>query len=181
MKNLKRVFILKFLVVLLILTSSCFGEKKKESLKSDLPQATVVRVVDGDTIVVNINGMEEKVRLIGVDTPESRVNKRAEIQEREGLGDVQTIVNLGKKAKEFTASLVKPGDKVYLEFDVQQRDKYGRLLAYFYLQDGRMLNKEIICNGYAMPLTIPPNVKYEEEFRKCYKEARENKRGLWKE
>lgn len=172
-----------YLLILLTLTFfviGCFGDKK-ERLKTDLPQATVVRVIDGDTIVVNLNGMEEKVRLIGVDTPESRVNKRAEIQSKEGLGDTQTVVELGKKAKEFTASLVKPGDKVYLEFDVQQRDKYGRLLAYVYLQDGRMLNKEIICNGYAMPLTVPPNVKYEEEFRKCYKEAREKGLGLWKE
>jgi micrococcal nuclease len=170
------------LVLLLIVSFGCIGQKKESGhARTDLPQAVVVRVIDGDTIVVNLNGMEERVRFIGIDTPESRVNKRAEIQSKEGLGDTQKILELGKKAKEFTASLVKPGDKVYLEFDVQKRDKYGRLLAYVYLQDGRMLNKEIICNGYAMPLTIPPNVKYEEEFRKCYKEARENRRGLWKE
>ena len=171
------IFLLSFIFFISV---ACHKESKNEA-KSNLPQATVVRVIDGDTIVVNLNGMEEKVRLIGVDTPESRVNKRAEIQQREGLGSVEEVVQLGKKAKEFTSSLVKPGDTVYLEFDVQQRDKYGRLLAYVYLKDGRMLNKEIICNGYAMPLTVPPNVKYEEEFRKCYREARENKRGLWKE
>lgn len=94
---------------------------------------------------------------------------------------MENIVELGKKAKEFTKSLLTKGSKVYLEFDVQQRDKYGRLLAYLYLEDGRMLNMEIICNGYAMPLTIPPNVKYEKEFTECFKKAREERKGLWNE
>ncbi|MCX7760205.1 MAG: thermonuclease family protein [Hydrogenothermaceae bacterium] len=177
--NIKK---LHFLVVaLFLLLLSCKKEEKATNIPKNVKEATVVRVIDGDTIVVNIDGMEEKVRLIGVDTPESRVNKRATVQERELNKDVETIVDLGKQAKEFTKSLVKPGMKVYLEFDVQPRDKYGRLLAYLYLPDGRMLNKEIICNGYAMPLTVPPNVKYEKEFRECFQKAREEKKGLWNE
>ncbi|SHK39604.1 thermonuclease family protein [Thermocrinis minervae] len=142
-------------------------------------EAVVHHVTDGDTIVVIIDGKKERVRLIGIDAPESSINPR--IEKQRSLGDVQTILKMGQEAKEYVQSLVKPGDKVYLEFDVQQRDKYGRLLAYVYLKDGRMLNKEIICNGYAMPLTIPPNVKYADEFRRCYIQAREKGLGLWKE
>lgn len=179
MKTAKQ-YIALILALLTIFQSSCGNSNNKENSKTlNLPEATVDHVIDGDTVVVIFSGQKEHVRLIGIDTPESRINKRVEKQRE--LGDAEKVIELGKKAKEFTKSLVKPGDKVYLEFDVQQRDRYGRLLAYVYLQDGRMLNKEIICNGYAMPLTIPPNVKYEEELRKCYQEAREKGLGLWKE
>ena len=179
MKTAKQ-YIALLLALLTIFQSSCGNSNNKENSKTlNLPEATVDHVIDGDTVVVIFSGQKEHVRLIGIDTPESRINKRVEKQRE--LGDAEKVIELGKKAKEFTKSLVKPGDKVYLEFDVQQRDRYGRLLAYVYLQDGRMLNKEIICNGYAMPLTIPPNVKYEEELRKCYQEAREKGLGLWKE
>lgn len=167
-------------IILFVFIFACKQESSAK-IPKNLKEATVVRVIDGDTVVVNIEGVEEKVRLIGVDTPESRLNKRAELQEKNLGKDMENIVELGKKAKEFTKSLLTKGSKVYLEFDVQQRDKYGRLLAYLYLEDGRMLNMEIICNGYAMPLTIPPNVKYEKEFTECFKKAREERKGLWNE
>jgi len=80
----------------------------------------------------------------------------------------------------FTAMLVKPGDAVKFEFDERPRDQYGRLLGYVYLSNGKMLNEEIIKAGYAGIMTYLPNVKYQEKFLKAYKEARENKRGLWK-
>ena len=72
------------------------------------------------------------------------------------------------------------GDTVQIEFDVQQRDKYRRLLGYVYLADGRMLNEEIIKSGYASLMTYPPNVKYQDRFLKAYRAARSEKRGLWK-
>jgi micrococcal nuclease len=68
-----------------------------------------------------------------------------------------------------------------LNFDVEKRDKYGRLLAYVYLSNGKMLNEEIVKAGYANLMTIPPNVRYQERFLKDYREARENRKGLWKE
>lgn len=175
-----RVFYALLVLVTFLLNTGCVAEKKG-SIPKDLKEATVVRVVDGDTIVVSVDSVEEKVRLIGVDTPESRVNRRAQLQEKELNRDVESIVDLGRRAKEFTSSLLRKGDRVYLEFDVQQRDKYGRLLAYVYLPDGRMVNREIICNGYAMPLTIPPNVKHEKEFTECFERARREKKGLWNE
>ncbi len=87
---------------------------------------------------------------------------------------------MGKESTKFVKTLVKPGDQVKLEFDVEKRDRYERLLAYVYLSDGRMLNEIIVKEGYANLLTIPPNVKYQERFLKLYKEAREGNRGLWK-
>jgi len=170
----------QYLVLLLTLLISFQFSCGKDNPKTvNLLETNVDHVIDGDTIVVIFNGQKEHVRLIGVDTPESRMNKRV-LKQRE-LGDAEKVIELGQKAKKFTKSLVKPGDKVYLEFDTVARDRYGRMLAYVYLKDGRMLNKEIICNGYAMPLTVPPNVKYQEEFKRCYQEAREKGLGLWKE
>ena len=80
-------------------------------------------------------------------------------------------------------SLVKRGDILILECDVQQTDKYGRLLAYAWYawtDTNIMLNLEMVKDGYASLLTIPPNVKYKNDFRKAYTEAREAKKGLWK-
>jgi len=136
-------------------------------------ECTVERVIDGDTFVCS----GEKVRLIGVDTPESRINRR--VYKQRILGDVRTIIKLGLMAKRFTERLIPPGTRVRLEFDVQKRDRYGRLLAYVYLPDGRMLNEILLREGYAMLLTIPPNTKYVERFRRAYRYARESGKGLW--
>lgn len=127
----------------------------KDSTQSNTNAETlydVIRVVDGDTIVVNYNGIEEKVRFIGIDTPESvhpDNNKNTEE---------------GKKAAEYTTSLLN-NKAVRLEFDVQQRDKYGRLLAYVYL-DNVMVNKTLLEEGLAEIATYPPNVKYVDDFTK---------------
>ncbi len=134
----------------------------------------VERVIDGDTLICS----GEKVRLIGIDTPESTINPY--IEKQRSLGDIHTILYYGNLAKKFVERLILPGTKVRLEFDVQQRDKYGRLLAYVWLPDGRMLNEVILKEGYAMLYTVPPNVKYENRLRKTYREAIEKRKGLWK-
>jgi micrococcal nuclease len=82
---------------------------------------------------------------------------------------------------QFVKILVISGDPAGLEFDVQARDKYGRLLAYLYLPYGKMLNEETVKAGYANVMTIPPNVKYQETFLRAYRGTRENKRGLWRD
>jgi len=86
----------------------------------------------------------------------------------------------GKEAKEYLQNLLK-GQRVKLEYDIDHTDQYGRTLAYVYLQDGTFVNAELVKNGYAMVMTVPPNVKFAEEFVKLQQEARENNRGLWKE
>ena len=123
---------------------------------------TVKRVIDGDTLLLS---NRERVRLIGVDTPETKHPQKP-------------VERFGKEAYLFTKRMVE-GKEVRLEFDWQKRDKYGRLLAYVYLTDGTFLNAEIIKQGYGFAYTRFP-FKYLEEFRKYEREARDNKRGLWK-
>ena len=141
--------------------------------------AKVVRVVDGDTLKVELNGRIENVRLIGIDTPESKVNKKAKKYATRSSQDIKTIVSLGKAAVSFIKSIIKPGDLVDIEQDVQSRDRYGRPLVYIYLKSGKMLNEEIIAAGFASVMTIPPNVRYQERFLRAYRAAREEQRGLW--
>ncbi len=86
---------------------------------------------------------------------------------------------MGKRATEYVESLVKTGDLITIEFDAQQRDRYGRLLSYVYLPNGKMLNEEIVKAGYANLMTIPPNVRYQDRFLKAYQESRKKRRGLW--
>ena len=137
----------------------------------------VLSVVDGDTLKVNYKGKEESVRPIGIDAPESKPNKKAKMDAQRSGEDLKTIIAMGKEATKYVKTLVKPGDTVRIEFDVQRRDQYRRLLVYVYLSDGKMLNEEMVKAGYANLMTLPPNVKYQEKFLKAYREARENKRG----
>ncbi len=140
---------------------------------------TVTRIVDGDTLKVFYLGSEERIRLIGIDTPESRVNKKTKRDAKRSGQDIKTIIEMGKRATEYVESLVAPGDLITIEFDEQKRDRYGRLLGYAYLSNGKMLNEEIVKAGYANVMTIPPNVKYKDWFLRAYKQARKKKRGLW--
>ena len=150
----------KYLLILLISIFLCSCTTLPITGATPLPTCT--RVVDGDTIVVEGIG---KVRLIGVDTPET-VHPRKPVE------------YFGKEASNFTKRMV--GEKkVRLEYDWQRKDKYNRTLAYVYLEDGTFLNAEIIKQGYGQAYTKYP-FKYLDQFRKYEKEARENKRGLWK-
>jgi micrococcal nuclease len=128
--------------------------------------ARVVRVVDGDTIVVRLAGREERVRYIGVDTPET-VKPGTPVQ------------CFGKKASAENHRLV-DGRRVRLVQDAEERDRYGRLLAYVYrASDGLFVNRELVRRGYATPLTIAPNVRYASRFKAWSREARADGRGLW--
>ena len=122
------------------------------------------RVVDGDTLIVKMDNMKDRVRLIGVNTPET-------------VHPEKPVEYFGKEASAFTKEMVE-GKKVLLKYDFQKRDKYGRLLAYVYLEDGRLLNAEIIKQGYGFAYTKYP-FTYLDAFREYEKEARDNKRGLW--
>ena len=109
-----------------------------------------------------------KVRLIGVDAPESKNVFR------------KKIGYYGKEAKAYLTKILS-GKNIKLVCDVDSLDQYGRTLAYVYLEDGTFVNADLMRNGYAMLMTIPPNVKFADEFLKLQQEARENNRGLWKE
>ena len=127
----------------------------------------VSKFVDGDTFwISNSKGEQEKVRLIGVDAPESRRTGKKEIG------------YFGKEAASYVVKLL-DGKKIRLEYDVTKYDRYKRTLAYVFLEDGTFLNAHLVENGYAMVMTVPPNVKYADLFVKLQNEARIQKRGLW--
>jgi endonuclease YncB( thermonuclease family) len=131
------------------------------------PGAVVDHVVDGDTVEVVIGGHHERVRLIGIDTPEVYVTD----------GPPECY---GPEASAFTKRLLAPGTAVRLERDIVGRDDYGRLLAYVYLAaDGRMVNQVIVDGGYAQPLTIRPNGTYAARFVAGAKAAEAAGLGLW--
>lgn len=135
----------------------------------------ISRVVDGDTVKLS-NG--QKMRLIGVDTPEVHYsNKLLKDSDRTGR-DIKTIQALGRKASDFTKNLCL-GKKARLEFDVEKHDRYGRLLGYLYLEDGTFVNGKILEEGYGQVMTVPPNVKHAEYFLKLQKDARAKRKGLW--
>lgn len=122
---------------------------------------SVRKVIDGDTFVL---ASGERVRMIGVDTPETKHPKKP-------------VQYFGKEASEFTRQMIE-GKAVVLEYDWQRRDRYGRLLAYVYLPDGTFLNAEIIKRGYGFANTRYP-FKYLDEFMSYEGEARGNGNGLW--
>jgi micrococcal nuclease len=142
--------------------------------------ATVLYVIDGDTLKVLYRGEKQSIRLIGIDAPESRKNSKAFRDARKSRKDINIITAQGKLAGKYVRGLVRKGDTVAVQFDVEKRDRYRRLLGYVYLPDGRMLNDLIIRNGYAQPMTIPPNVTYRAKFLASYRYARKHGLGLWK-
>ena len=122
--------------------------------------ARVTRHTDGDTLWLSGIG---KVRLIGVDTPEV-------------YGEVECY---GREASAFVERTVPLGAEVRYRLGVDERDRYGRALAYLWLRDGRFLNRLLVARGYAQPMTIPPNVEYADLFVRTARRAREAGRGLW--
>jgi micrococcal nuclease len=132
-------------------------------------QADVVRVVDGDTIVVRIAGQaaDERVRLIGIDTPEA-VDPRT------------PVMCFGAEASARARELVPEGTRVQLVRDVEPRDRYNRLLAYVYrADDGLFVNLVMVEEGFAAVSTYPPNVAHTEAFTAAAAAARAEGRGLW--
>ncbi len=154
---------MRFLVVALCsLLAAALAQRGSARLSHSAEEAIVERVVDGDTVVL---ASGERVRYIGMDTPELHHPRKP-------------VEAYAREAMEFNRRLAE-GKPVRLEFDVERRDKYGRLLAYVYLQDGTFVNAELVRQGYAHILTIPPNVKHADLFLKYQREAREAHRGLW--
>lgn len=127
----------------------------------------VVKHTDGDTLRIELNGVSEPVRLIGIDTPETRG--------RNGL-----VECFGKEASNHLASLLPLGTDVRVVRDVEARDRYGRLLGYVYrASDDLFVNLALARDGYADVLTYPPNVAHAEDFVAAVREARNAQRGLW--
>lgn len=144
-------------------------ERNESSEESD-PKVEwwdIEKVVDGDTVHIKKNGIKEKVRLIGLDTPEA-VDPRKPVE------------CFGKEASKHAKEILN-GQKIMIELDDSQgeRDKYGRLLAYIFLENGTNFNKKMIADGYGYEYTYNKPYKYQDEFKQAQTMARDNNLGLW--
>lgn len=146
-----------------------------EGGNQDFVAGVVVRAVDGDTAVVKVDGQERRVRLLGVDTPETvHPNKPVQFY--------------GKEASRFTKDTLN-GRRVWLEYDSSPQDRYNRHLAYVWLANPKtinessirenMFNAKLLLGGYGKVMIIRPNKRYEKEFRKFQEEAKNKKLGVW--
>lgn len=148
-----------------------FGNGKNDS--TELTEALLLRCVDGDTLIVSIDGAETIIRLIGIDTPES-VNPVP-----------SKTTEYGIMTKDYTNVLLENIDTLYLEYDTEKYDKYGRTLAYVWLSDdtsvpeNNMLNSILVKNGYADDVVYTPNNKYADLFMSLRETAQDNSIGLW--
>jgi len=144
---------------------------------SDAKQATIV---DGDTIKLEFDGKLTTIRLIGIDTFESRNSIKAKAQAYDYGISLEEVIQRGKRAKTYIQAQLSNRVTHYLEYDEDFLDRYKRTLAYVWLSNKVMLNMKIICEGYALPLTISPNDKYAQEFVQCYEDAKAQGLGVWK-
>jgi len=143
--------------------SGCGAQAEPAAERACYP---VTRVVDGDTFKIDAGGgRDDTVRMIGIDTPET-------------VKPNSPVEPYGKEASAYAKELLE-GRDACLELDVEERDKYDRLLAYVYLADGTFVNEALLAQGYASVLTIPPNVKFADRFVRVQREARGAGRGLW--
>ena len=158
----------RILFVIAVFVAAC-APARSASLPRTAPDAAVVsKEVDGDTIHVNIGGRDERIRFIGMDTPETHG--------RNGL-----VECFGAEAAAHTAALIPVGTRVRLVRDAEARDRYGRLLAYVYRSsDNLFVNLALARDGYADVLTYPPNVAHEADFVAAVASARNANIGLWR-
>lgn len=155
------------LVILLLLALAACAPARSAAPTAAPGTAVVSKEVDGDTIHVNLNGVDERIRFIGIDTPETH-----------GKGGL--VECFGAEAAAHTAAMIPVGTEVRLVRDAEARDRYGRLLAYVYrANDNVFVNLVLARDGYADVLTYPPNVAHESDFVAAVRAARDANRGLW--
>ena len=147
-------------LLLACLAAGCSDPLVEATGAGDRVAAEVTKHTDGDTLWLSGIG---KVRLIGVDTPEV-------------FGGAECF---GRQASAFVERLLPLGSRVRYRLGVDERDRYGRALAYVWLDDGRFLNRLLVARGFAQPLTVPPNVEFAGDFLSASERAREAGRGLW--
>jgi len=160
-----------FLFLIILSFYACNHKSDKKIIpklkQSNLPVNTVTYIVDGDTFdMVDSNNNIIRIRPIGIDTDEIKDNSHG----KKGPYAVP--------AKEYLSKLIYH-KIVRLEMDVQKKDQYDRVLAYVFVNDTTFVNAEMIKHGYAVMLTIPPNIKYVDYFYQLQQEAREAKKGMW--
>jgi micrococcal nuclease len=154
-------------LLLTVLLAACSTGSGAPAASGPDGSAVVVRPVDGDTVVVDVGGQEESVRLIGIDTPES-------------VAPGRPVECFGPEAKDRTARLLPEGTVVRLERDVEARDRYDRLLAYVIRdEDDVLVNLLLVQEGFAEAIAYPPNLAHQGELDRAEAAARAGGKGLW--
>jgi micrococcal nuclease len=159
----------KLTKILLVVALSCLllgigliGKQYGEESNRGENEIEVIRAIDGDSVAISVNGRRDEARLTGIDAPE--MGQRP----------------WGRRAREHLKDLIfRSSGKPSIEYDVERRDKYGRLLAYIRTGDGRLVNSAMLRDGYAVLFTVPPNVRYVKKFREDQAYAREQRLGIW--
>lgn len=155
--------LLLFLFTYALMISGC----SNDSLASSPNSATVKHVVDGDTIDIAISGKTERVRLIGVNTPET-------------VHPTKGVECFGPEASAYTKQLLPVGTALRVERDIEARDKYGRLLLYVYIANTNVfVNLDLVMNGYARPMVFEPNTAHKADFAQAATQAELRNVGLW--
>jgi len=155
--------LLLFLFTYALLISGCSNDSRDPSPNS----ATVKHVVDGDTIDIAIGGNTERVRLIGVNTPETKHPTKG-------------VECFGPEASAYTEKLLPVGTKLRVERDIEARDKYGRLLLYVYIANSNVfVNLDLVLKGYARPMVFEPNTSHKADFAQAATQAELRNVGLW--
>jgi micrococcal nuclease len=177
MKNthmFRNFIIVLFVIATLFSLTACNGTASSNNVRveetvidNEFIPCQLIRVVDGDTLVVVFNGKETKVRMIGVNTPESVSN------------DSSRNTKEGKIASDYMKNLLSNHSTVWLELDEDWYDKYDRLLAYVYLEDGTMLNEHMLSIGYARTMFYAPNFKHQTLLESAQKSAQKQQAGFW--
>lgn len=153
-------------IAVLTLSSLLYGWMAKDASEgkklNEINSVYIEKVIDGDSVEANIGGKREQIRFIGIDAPELSQKP------------------WGKRSKKYLEDLISAsGWQARIEYDVEKRDKYDRILAYLWSRNDKLINEEILINGYAVLFTFPPNVKHIDRLRAAQVIARENKRGIW--
>lgn len=176
--NKRKNKVLAYILLPVLILASFFVTKDKKVLPENFIKAKVSKHVDGDTVwVILEDGEKYKLRFIGINTPETvHPNKPVEFY--------------GKEASDFTKKALL-GKTIYLEKDVSDTDRYGRMLRYIWLEipkeinekeiKDKMFNAILLIEGYAQVSTYPPDVKYQDFFVKLMQESKEKEIGLWSE
>lgn len=155
----KKVWLFPFLILLLV-TGGCDLDQDRNFIS-----AKVIKVVDGDTLNVEIDGKKETIRLLLIDTPET-------------VHPIKPVQPFGPEASEFLKDKLN-GNDIRVELGIGERDKYGRLLAYVYVED-QMVNKQLLERGLArVAYVFEPNTKYIDEFYDIQKQAQQKEVGIW--
>lgn len=150
------------LTLICLLCGGMAGNAPEGKKTDEINSAYIEKIIDGDSVEANIGGKKEQIRFIGIDAPE--------------LGQRPW----GRRSRKFLEDLISAsGWQVRIEYDVEKRDQHDRILAHIWGRNNKLLNEEMLSNGYAVLFTFPPNVKYVDRLRAAQVIARENKRGIW--